>query len=93
MATVALNCALNVTENEEKLNKIGFLIEQIELLENDPHGRRYSPELITMCFMWLQSSTASYTQILNDGVFSLPIHQYASNEPLTPTQACFKLKL
>ena len=72
MATEALNCALNVTENEEKLNKIGFLIEQLELLEKDPHGRRYSPELIAMCFMWLKSSTASYKQILNDGVFSLP---------------------
>ena len=31
MARVALNCDLNVTENEEKLNKIGFLIEQLEL--------------------------------------------------------------
>ena len=25
-----------------------------------------------MCFMWLKSSTASYKQIINDGVFSLP---------------------
>ena len=55
--TVALNGAFNVTENKEKLNKIGFLIEK------HPHGRRYSLELIAMCFMWLKSSTASYKQI------------------------------
>ena len=54
MATVALNCAFNVTENGEKLTRIGFIIKK------HPHGRRYSPELVAMCFMWLKPSTASY---------------------------------
>ena len=54
-----LNCAFEVSDEAEKCNKIGFLVEQVELLEKSPHGRRYSPELVAMCFMWLKSSTAT----------------------------------
>ena len=72
MATELLNCALDESNDEIKCNKIGFLIDQLELLEKDPNGRRYSSELVAMSFMWLKSSTASYKQILNDGVLTLP---------------------
>ena len=43
-----LNWSLEVSDDEENCKKIGFLVEQVELLEKSPHGRRYSQELVAI---------------------------------------------
>ena len=49
--------------DHESLSLIRFGIEQLQLLQVQKHGRRYSVELITTAFLWQLTSTACYRKI------------------------------
>ena len=52
--------------------KLGFLKEQLYLLNKPITGRRYSPSLLGLGIMWHQFSSCLYKQILSDNVLTLP---------------------
>ena len=44
---------------------IRFLIEQLRLLQCPKNGRRYSPNILTLSFLWQLTSTALYKKLRN----------------------------
>ena len=50
-------------EHLDDNNKIAFLAKQLSLVYSSPHGRRYSPSLIAMAYMWQSVSPALYKQV------------------------------
>ncbi len=67
LSEVLLNC-----EDEKVGKKLGFLIEQIKLLNISKLGRRYSPELLIVSYIIHSSSASAYETILEQGILSLP---------------------
>ena len=53
-------------------NQIEFIKEQIRLLKYHPNGPRFSNNLLAMCVLWQQSSSACYRLILSSGVLVFP---------------------
>ena len=49
--------------DHESLSLIRFVIEQLQLLQVQKHGRRYSVELIATAFLWHLTSTVCYKEI------------------------------
>ena len=62
------------------LELIKFIIEQLKLLQQPKHGRRYSVNLLTLSFLWQLSSTSLYKKLRT--VLILPsisrLRQYSS---------------
>ena len=56
--------------------KAEFLAEQVHLLLKKTKGRRYSNQLLAMACMWLHTSHALYSQILEDNVITMPNDKY-----------------
>ena len=56
--------------------KLEFLIEQLELAFMSIQHRRYSPELLSMCVLWENTSSALYKQLREEGVLTLPSTRY-----------------
>ena len=52
--------------------KIGFISEQLHLLNSAPKGRRYSSSLLSMCCILYRTSPACYKQIINDDILTVP---------------------
>ena len=52
--------------------KIGFISEQLHLLNSAPKGRRYSSSLLSMCCILYRASPACYKQIINDDILTVP---------------------
>ena len=61
------------TSNEKKL---GFLCEQLKLLEKKPTRRRYSPDTLAVACMWDNVSPALYRLIQSSDVLTLPVDKY-----------------
>ena len=64
-----------VTEREddsEKVNKLTFVLEQLELLYKSPTGRRYSNITLAICMTWYKTSSALYDVIISDSVMTIP---------------------
>ena len=55
-----------------KLLKLKFNIEQLQLMEKSKFGRWYSPDLLSLAFIWNAQSPAVYRTILKSAVLSLP---------------------
>ena len=53
----------SLTDHESLLSLIRFVIEQLQLLQVQKHGRCYSVELITTAFLWQLTSIACYKKI------------------------------
>lgn len=59
--------------SSEKVRKLGFLIEQLQLLCRSPGPlNRYSGNLLTMAILWKAHSTACYKSILHENVLTMP---------------------
>ena len=56
------------TSNEKKM---GFLCEQLQLLEKKPTRRRYSPDLLAFACMWDNVSPDLYRQIQSADILTL----------------------
>ena len=52
--------------------KVGFLIEQLQLLLKKPNARRYSPSMLALCVLLQRQSPACYLQLYEDGFLTLP---------------------
>ena len=63
-------------EHLDDKKKIAFLAEQLSLVYSSPHGRRYSPSLIAMAYMWQSVSPALYKQVQLEGILTLPPAKY-----------------
>ena len=71
-ACVLLEFAAEIENNEEYNDKLCFLIEQLNLLDKKPTGRRYSPHTLATCMMWYKTSPALYRLILSDNLTTFP---------------------
>ena len=72
MACELLKSSLSNEKEDEKLKKLRFLLEQLELLYKHPNGRRYSAPTTATCMMWYKTSAACYRLILSDNVLTVP---------------------
>ena len=54
---------LDECDSETFRSVVKFLIEQLKLMQIPKGGRRYSPELITMSFLWKLSTSSLYKQL------------------------------
>ena len=63
-------------EHLDDNKKIAFLAEKLSLVYSSPHGRRYSPSLIAMAYMWQSVSPALYKQVQLEGILTLPSAKY-----------------
>ena len=54
---------LDECDSETFMSVVKFLIEQLKLMQIPKGGRRYSPELITMSFLWKLSSSSLYKRL------------------------------
>ena len=68
--TLAISALKTVKENRFDENDdascmllVSFIIEQLQLMQLPKSGCRYSPELITLSFLWKLSSTTLYKQL------------------------------
>ena len=60
------------SENEKSI-KLSFISEQLRLINLDStKQRRYSPELLSSCAMWQNTSPAAYRLLLNEDILCLP---------------------
>ena len=56
--------------------KLEVLIEQLELAFMSIQHRRYSPQLLSMCVLWENTSSAIYKQLREEGVITLLSTRY-----------------
>ena len=61
---------------DDKENKIQFLLEQLQLVYISPTGRRCSKVTIATCMIWYKTSPALYRLIISDGVLTIPSISY-----------------
>ena len=52
--------------------KVGFLVEQLNLLLKKPNARRYSPSMLAMCVLLERMSPTCYKQLYDNGFLTLP---------------------
>lgn len=62
--------SLEQNESALEVSLVKFVIEQLTLLQCPKNGRRYSPSILTLSFLWQLTSTALYKKLHN--VFVLP---------------------
>ena len=68
----------NVDLDSTTSRKISFAIEQMEMANQRPKGRRYSTALLSVCVLWERTSPALYKQILGEDL--LCYHQEDDQE-------------
>jgi len=52
--------------------QISFIVEQLQLLQKNKHGRHYSPQLTVFAFILHATSPAAYNVLLDETVLCLP---------------------
>ena len=65
--------------DESTGRKILFVKEQLSLSIVVPHARRYSPDLLTCCVLWENTSPALFKLIHNEGVLTTPHPKYVKS--------------
>ena len=59
-------------KGREYSTKLSFILEQLQLVFQNPTGRRYCPATIATCMMWYKTSRALYKMILSNNVLTIP---------------------
>jgi len=72
LACNSLQCAVDSCQTDDVLQKLTFLIEQLELLSASKTRRSYSPSLIISCFSVYSSSRAAYECLYGQNILSIP---------------------
>ena len=63
---------LLVTQNQQQVSFLKFLLEQINLLFTGKHHRRYSAELLMMAYIIFSTSPRAYERLLEEQAVILP---------------------
>jgi len=67
----------NVFEGDENLlKKITFIVEQLKLVNENPHKRRYSTNFLWTAITWLKTSPVLYKLLIQEGYLTLPSISY-----------------
>src|SRR6218665_4071868 len=74
MAVECLKAALaNIDDSQSpKHRKLSFIVEQLQLIVKHKLSRKYSPQLIVMCFIVYAASKAAYTVLRDENILEIP---------------------
>ncbi len=63
-------------EEENQLKKVSFILEQLKLVNQSPHKRRYSTNFLWMAITWQKTSPVLYKLMSQEAFLTLPSTSY-----------------
>ena len=63
---------LAISDDNQEIRLLKFLLEQLELMTQNKHSRRYSPCLLMISYIIRSTSARAYERLLEEQVLMLP---------------------